>query len=227
MKILAAAWRAAAKIGVALPDWPGVRVVVYDTRPKPTTREAEAEAIQTVLAAYDDWKIVAYLVLMETGARRSEVMSLRLEDVDLVGGLVKVRGKLTRQAGPRATRTIPLPLDGDALPALRRWCAQRLPGSLWPRASGRVLDYVLREAAREAGVRVLSPGAWRRRADGLLISAGRFAELPAIMDHSLERALKDYNRPESEAVQAASSFLRAARYRRDTADEKSAVNAKK
>lgn len=56
----------------------------------------------------------------------------------------------------------------------------------------------------------MAPGAWRRRADGKLIGAAKFAELPGIMDHSLVRALKDYNRPEGEATAAAVSVLRRA-----------------
>lgn len=227
LKVLATAWRWADSEGVSLPPWPGVRVTVYETRAKPTARDAEVEAIAADLAALDDWRIVAYWILVETGARRSEVMSLRLEDVDLSTGHVRVRGKLTKRAGPSATRTIPLPADGDALPALRRWCRDRLPGPLWPRPSGSALDHAVRDAALRAGVRVMAPGAWRRRADGQLIGAGKFAELPAIMDHSLVRALADYNRPEGEAVKSASSVLRTARHSRDTADLKLAGNARK
>ena len=208
LKHLASAWRWAQSAGVSLQSWPGVRVTVYDTRPKPVPSESEVEAIRAHLAALDDWRLPAYLVLVETGARRSEVMSLRLADVDLAAGLVRVRGKLTAQAGPGATRTIPLPLDGDALPALRRWCAARVPGPLWPSSHGRTLDGAVRAAAKAAGVRPMAPGAWRRRADGLLIGAGKLAELEAIMDHSLEQALATYNRPDGQAVQDAVSMLK-------------------
>lgn len=202
---LGAAWRWAAREGVTLPPWPGVRVTVYETRAKPVPRDAEVDA---VLAALDGWARVAYLVLVETGARPGEVMSLRLEDVDLEQGLLRVAGKRTRRAGPGARRTVPIDPTGEAASALRGWCADRLPGSLWPPVEAHALWAAIHRACDRAGVRHMSPTAWRRRADVRLIGASLLSELPALMDHSLAQAMKSYNRPESDAVRAAGAVLR-------------------
>jgi len=209
LRVLAAAWHRIERDGVELPAWPGFSVVVYDVRPKPVPDLAHTAALLVVLVEADDWRVVAFLLLVETGARRSEVATLRLEDCDLEGGTIRVRGKRTARGGPTATRAVPLHPDGRALAALQRWCRDRAPGPLWPTPTGRALDGALRDAARQAGLRPMAPGAWRRLADCRLIDAGRLKELPAIMDHELDQAMSAYVRPEAPQVVAAVAALKA------------------
>lgn len=134
-------------------------------------------------------------------------MSLTRERCDLSQGVLHVSGKLTRRISPTATRPIPLDVDGQAIAALKTWCADRLPGSLWPDVLPHALDTAMRRAAASIGQRHLSANAFRRRADIILIDAHELAALPSIMNHSLEMALKVYALPEGHALRAAVSRL--------------------
>lgn len=212
---LRAAWRWTRGQGAVSRDLPVVRVEVRPKRAKPIPTEDEVAAI---LGELKGWHRVAYLLLIETGARAGEIMSLRRERVDLAQGVIRVSGKLTRRIGPDVTREIPLDLDGDAFAALQAWCADRLPGRLWPVERETALKEAIMGACDRLGRRRLSPNAFRRRADILLLDAGELASLPSIMDHSLTEAQKTYALPESAHLRRAVSTLRmGATQPRDTA----------
>lgn len=212
---LRAAWRWTREQGAVSRDLPVVRVEVRPQRAKPIPTEDEVRAI---LDALSGWHRVAYLLLIETGARAGEIMTLRRECVDLDQGVIRVSGKLTRRIGPDVTREIPLDPDGDALAALRTWCADRLPGRLWPVQRETALKEAIVGVCDRLGMRRLSPNAFRRRADILLLDAGELASLPSIMDHSLAEAQRTYALPESAHLRRAVSALRmGATQPRDTA----------
>lgn len=202
---LRAAWKWARAEGAVSRDLPMVHVEIRAKRAKPIPTEAEVEAI---LGALSGWHRVAYLLLVETGARAGEIQSMRLERCDLRQGVVRVCGKLTRRISPDETRELALDMDGEALAALRAWCANRLPGPLWPVQRQTALKEAIMGACDKLGMRRLTPNAFRRRADILLIDAGQLASLPSIMDHSLAEAQKTYALPEAPHLRRAISALR-------------------
>lgn len=201
---LRTAWNWARDEGALTAALPRIALDMRATRAKPIPTEEEVQALADAL---DGWHRVAFLVLVETGARAGEIMSLTRERCDLRQGVIHVSGKLTRRISPTATRPIPLDLDGQAIAALRSWCADRLPGPLWPDVVPHALDMAMRRASRAVGLRELSPNAFRRRADILLINARALAELPRIMDHSLAMALQVYALPEAPALRSAVQHL--------------------
>lgn len=201
---LRAAWKWARAEGAVSSDLPVIHIEVRPARGKPIPTEDEVSAI---LGELRGWHRPAYLLLVETGARAGEIQSMTLDRCDLRQGIIRVKGKRTRRIGPDVTREIPLALDGEALAALRAWCADRLPGPLWPVQRQTALKEAIMGACDRLGIRRLTPNAFRRRADILLIDAHEFAALPSIMDHSLAEAQKTYALPEAPAIRRALGSL--------------------
>jgi integrase len=69
-----------------------------------------------------DWVYPACCFAAHTGARRSEIIRARLEDVDLAGGIVTIREK-KRVRGIRTTRRVPL--STKLTEVLRGWMRKR------------------------------------------------------------------------------------------------------
>lgn len=89
-----------------------------------TATEDEIEALLT--SAKRSRRDLALLtVLVDTGARRREISSLEMADVDLPSGVLRIRISKTRARS--------VPLSDRAVVALGKWLRQRgvSPGSLW------------------------------------------------------------------------------------------------
>lgn len=206
-KYLREAWRWGQAEGLCPPHaLPQVPVAVRDTRPKPVPEEDE---IPSVLLHLRGWYRVAFLLLAETGARLSEIARLRVDQIDLPRGVLRLKGKTTAE-GETTFREVPLDLQGDAARELRAWLRScEAEGPIFPgRGPDRALDQAMRHACAAAGVPVFSPGALRRRADQRLIDAGRLAEVKPLLDHSVKEAEKSYWRPSGARVRSAAQMLK-------------------
>jgi site-specific recombinase XerD len=85
------------------------------------------DAVDALLAAtrYDRRYHCIATLLADTGARKGEIASLTVEDIDLSSGLVRIRQSKTRARS--------IPLSDRAVLAITRWLRQRgtRPGGLW------------------------------------------------------------------------------------------------
>jgi site-specific recombinase XerD len=147
--------------------------------PPPVLREADFRRIlevcerdKTFAGRRDD---AVLRVLIDTGARRGEVLGLRLEDVDLDQGLLRVTGKGSRTrfvpVGDQTVRSLDRYLRARARhatatsPAL--WLSRR--GML--RESG--LADLVRDRGRQAGLTIrLHPHAFRHAYAHAMLAAG-------------------------------------------------------
>lgn len=103
--------------------------------PDKRTRYLEADEIERVRkVAGQWWKVIA--LYLATGMRRGELVNLQRRDVNLEAGIVTVEaGK-----SDRAARDIPI--DGEALDLLRRWCESQKLASSDPLFPGLHYNYI-------------------------------------------------------------------------------------
>jgi integrase len=101
-----------------------------------------------------NWIYPMFLFAAHTGARRSEMMRARVEDVDLASGVVTVREK-KRVKGRRTTRRIPLSTQ------LAEVLSERLRAQVGkPYLFGAGLRLISPQTAQKAFVRVLKGSKW-------------------------------------------------------------------
>ena len=121
-----------------------------------------------------DGAIIA--LLYGCGLRRDEIVGLRLDDLDLEQGWVRVRGKGNKE------RRVPLPTG--ALPYLKRWLRARgtAPGPLFValrksgemifrHLSGQAVYDILQRRRRQAGLDPMTPHDFRRTYITVLLDA--------------------------------------------------------
>jgi site-specific recombinase XerD len=128
--------------------------------PPPVLRTAELRALLTAcerdktFAGRRDEAVLR--VFMDTGARRGEVLSLGIADVDLEEGLLRVTGK--------GSRTRIVPLGAQTVRALDRYLRTRAKhtaadlASLWIGKKGRLTESGLAELVRDRGLQAGIPG---------------------------------------------------------------------
>jgi len=133
------------------------------------------------------------LTLLDTGLRRGELLDLDVDDVDLEGGVIRVRGK-----GGKWRSVF---VGNITTAAILRWLGHReLEGPLWLDNRGKRLSYdalrgMLRRRAKRAGVQPPTPHMFRRAfALAVLRNGGDLISLQRLLGHSslavLERYLK-------------------------------------
>jgi site-specific recombinase XerD len=129
------------------------------------------------LAARRDTAIVRTFI--DTGCRLGEVTGMRVEDVDLEQGIVRVTGK--------GSRTRHVFIGARAVQAIDRYLRKRgrAPGPLWIGSRGPMTDsgitQILRRRAKQAGIGHLNPHQFRHTfAHGWLSSGGSEGDLRTI-----------------------------------------------
>jgi integrase len=173
------------------------KLVRPPTRPKVERVPLTVEEVRTLFESTSDDRLHAmFVVLGLLGLRRSELLGLRWEDVDLDGGTMQVRRGLHRIDGKlqamdtktaRSRRTIPLPgLVCRSLRGHRRnqererlSLAERWPdlGFVFTTPIGTPLDpdncsKVVRAAMKTAGVRVVRMHDFRHGCVSVLLGLG-------------------------------------------------------
>lgn len=127
--------------------------------------------------------------LVDSGIRRGELLGLRVDDVDMEGGLLTVTGKAGRSQGPR-TRHVPI--GATTVRSIDRWQRSRSKRTdarepwLWLGRKGRLqetgLAELIRSRGQEAGLKVrLHPHLFRHAyADSMLAAGMQETDLMAI-----------------------------------------------
>lgn len=117
------------------------------------------EAPRLLAGADPEWRTMI-LVGLRTGLRQSELLELRWDDIDLVGGRLMVRRAVVRgKVGtPKGGRSREVPLSDEAIAALRERPSRFAGGLVWPGQTGRNLTkgeskWPLWRACRRAGLR--------------------------------------------------------------------------
>jgi site-specific recombinase XerD len=134
-------------------------------------------------------------VLVDTGARRGELLGLELDHVDLDAGLLQVTGK--------GARTRVVALGATPVQALDRYLRARAKRSdaaspwLWLGRKGRLretgLKELLRERGRQAGIEGLHPHAFRHAYAHHMLAAGmQEGDLMAIAGWRSPQMLRRY-----------------------------------
>ncbi len=157
------------------------------------------------------WPWMAVHLLAATGARIGEIAGLRWADVDLVQGLLLIRGKRSRRnrSGVRE-----VPVERALVTLLQAWRGrQAVEACLDP---SRVLGVAsrtvevslsgnyLKLACEQAGVRSFTPHGLRRYAEDRLANSGvDIAEYAAILGHSPAVALAHYRRATTDSMRRA------------------------
>jgi len=153
-------------------------------------------------------------VMMATGLRRAEVTALRMSDIDLESGRMRIIGKGDKE------RTVYL--RNGAMRALRDWLAVRgpVPGPVFCRINkgGRIfadqplsttaLHKIITKRAKEAGIPDISPHDFRRTFAGELLDAGQdIATVAALMGHASVETTARYDRRGERAKEAAAACI--------------------
>ena len=153
-------------------------------------------------------------VMMATGLRRAEVTALRMSDIDLESGRMRIIGKGDKE------RTVYL--RNGAMRALRDWLAVRGPdnGPVFCRINkgGRIfadqplsttaLHKIITKRAKEAGIPDISPHDFRRTFAGELLDAGQdIATVAALMGHASVETTARYDRRGERAKEAAAACI--------------------
>lgn len=101
------------------------------------------------------WIYPAFVLAAHTGARRSEMMRARPEDVDLAGGAITIREK-KRVKGRRTSRRVPL--TARLAEALAEWFGQRKEGPFLFSAGTKMLTP---QTAHKAYERAVNNSKWK------------------------------------------------------------------
>jgi integrase len=173
------------------------KLVRPPSAPSPERHPLTPDEIRAFLKAVRDDRLYAmFVVIALLGLRRSEVLGLKWEDVDLVDGMLTVRQGLHRIGGKlqlmptktaRSRRTVPLP--GPVLASLRahrteqdlerRQLAERWPdsGFVFTTPIGTPIDpdncsKIVRAALKQAGVRSVRMHDFRHGVVSVLMGLG-------------------------------------------------------
>jgi len=153
-------------------------------------------------------------MLIATGMRRAELCGLRMSDVDLQSGKLRVLGKGDKE------RTVYL--RNGALRYLRDWLAIRGdgPGPIFCRVNkgGRIfpaqplsttaMHKIITKRAAEAGLRDITPHDFRRTYAGELLDAGQdIATVAALLGHASVETTARYDRRGERAKEAAAACI--------------------
>ena len=106
--------------------------------PRERRRESRVLALGEVAQlsrAFDGPMRTIFILGLLTGMRIGEILALRVEDVDLIGGLLQVRRDVYRghvQDGPKTRRSERrVPLAAFLIAAIQAWMVKRPAGSSW------------------------------------------------------------------------------------------------
>ena len=153
-------------------------------------------------------------MLIATGMRRAELCALRMSDVDLGTGRLRIIGKGDKE------RTAYL--RNGALRYLRDWLAVRgdEPGPIFCRInkagcifperalSTTAMHKIIKKRAAEAGLRDISPHDFRRTYAGELLDAGQdIATVAALLGHASVETTARYDRRGERAKEAAAACI--------------------
>jgi site-specific recombinase XerD len=153
-------------------------------------------------------------MLIATGMRRAELCALRMGDVDLETGRLRIIGKGDKE------RTAYL--RNGALRYLRDWLSVRGdgPGPIFCRINkaGRIfpdqplsttaMHKIITKRAAEAGLRDISPHDFRRTYAGELLDAGQdIATVAALLGHAKVETTARYDRRGERAKEAAAACI--------------------
>ena len=153
-------------------------------------------------------------MLIATGMRRAELCALRMGDVDLETGRLRIIGKGDKE------RTAYL--RNGALRYLRDWLAIRGdgPGPIFCRVNkgGRIfpaqplsttaMHKIITKRAAEAGLRDITPHDFRRTYAGELLDAGQdIATVAALLGHASVETTARYDRRGERAKEAAAACI--------------------
>lgn len=156
------------------------------TNYKPRSRALTPDEVTALCAELPPARVAFVALCVGLGLRRSEALSLQPSDVDLNGGLVRVRGTKTEESD----RVVPI------LAAARGLVEAALP--YLPLKDGAlVLNMALRRAARRAGIEHCSPNDLRRTHASLLLERG-FGErfVSRLLGHTTDHLVKTtYGKP--------------------------------
>jgi integrase len=100
------------------------------------------------------WIYPAFVLTAHTGARRSEMMRAKPEDVDLTGAMLTIRER-KRMKGQRTTRRVPL--SNQLVDVLKPWLAERT-GASWLFSDG--TEPLLPQSAQKAFERGVKGSKW-------------------------------------------------------------------
>jgi integrase/recombinase XerD len=174
------------------------------------------EDVQELLAACDrktakgsrDYALV--LMLLDTGLRASELLSLRVGDVDMRSGVIVVMGKGQKQrtvrAGNRARSGIMrmIAARGEISPGDPLWIAYDLERHETGKLSFYGLESVLKRLGRKAGVQPCGPHRFRRTFALWCLRDGMdLHSLRMLMGHSSLAVLQRYLALATEDVERA------------------------
>lgn len=162
-------------------------------------------------AGVRDGAIVA--LLMGTGMRRAELVSLALEDLDMVSGKLKIIGKGNKE------RTVYV--AGGAMDALLDWLEVRGRGEgplFCPIAKGghlqmmrhmstTALHYIIDRRVTEAGIARLTLHDFRRTVAGELLDETDLATAAAVLGHANVATTQRYDRRGERTKKAAASMV--------------------
>lgn len=156
--------------------------------PPPVLREPELRALLAACQRDHDFNgrrdEAIVRVFIDTGVRRGELVGLRLEDVDLDAGLLRVTGK--------GSRTRQVSIGAQTVRTLDRYLRQRAKHAhaelpwLWLGQKGRLMEsgvaQLVRDRGREAGLRLrIHPHLFRHAYAHSMLSAGmQEADLMAV-----------------------------------------------
>ena len=199
--VLITAWRWAARRGLVptgAPERP--RVAHRPVRSRYTPTADDVAAILHALRDAPPWVTVSLRLLWSTGCRLGEIGQLRVADVDLVHGAIRVDGK----TGPRE-----VPVAASVLAHLRPFLADKAPAAaVWPvtwmtfRAS--LGPVYLARACDAAGIPHVIPHAFRRAVVDMLYEAGTDpGDAAALLGHTVAVALQRYRTSRMERRRAA------------------------
>jgi integrase/recombinase XerD len=189
--VLGAAWRWGLTQGIV----PNRALPRTSIRPQPREKYVPSRAeVAAVLKHARGWHLVALRLQGATGARASEIGHLRIGDVDLEDGIVRITKSKTE------AREVPIaPVVVDIV---RRWveeARQRLPATapllsdVPPLHTAPTLNNTLRKACKAAGLPRWSTHALRYRAVIDMIDAGVDPKTACeITGHSLQTMLGVY-----------------------------------
>ena len=192
LKILAQLWRwGRQRDYVPLRDFPCVRVNIDPTKFVIEHRTPSVDEVAKVLGALDGESRLVVLLLATTGARVSEVCSLRRCDLDPRNGRLTLDGKT-------GTRLFPLPGHVAAKVLGRADGSEALLLDLPPHADQCVRS-TLNRACKRAGVPRFTPHGLRRMVVDTMVRSGvEVATAAKLTGHSVEVMLRLYRQVSDE-----------------------------